>query len=716
MKSLVNVLLHVVEGLHKDVLSAYPGLEVDLSRDYERLALYSQTRGIGLFTLDLPHLESLLLTGLEVGFLTLEGPLSTAVSKRVRVPRLYSGLWLKVFDRHASLKQDVDVTALAFLRQLLVLGKKLELGCSHDRIQAAVRNYHDIERKLRHPTLRWDEDSLGFDGTVDAVHNDLHLRHGVLTLFPVDGDEISPRQEEGEVTHGYRTSPAFASGTLRLDLRDVCSGDRDSFLRSSPLFAQSAQRATASEIEQRLKDARLLGNIQRVADVIVGALPYLNPPLFSQWLEEHGKGIGFKHGPGAVAERLKKHEKSDFPNWPAKLQGTFGFEICGSIAGSDSVRPLNHEVASRLIDVPKTTKGPRLIAAEPTSHQWCQQLVLRYFFESWRVLFGTALIDFKDQSKSGDLVLKASLDKSLATVDLSDASDRLTCWTVERIFRRNPSVLRALHAARTRYLRDDISEIPDFLSLRKFASQGTAVTFPVMSIVMLCIALGSVMQGHITLSRIRRMATQVRVFGDDIIIPAHGDEHLVRAMELLELKVNVAKSYVNGHFRESCGVDGYLGYDVTPCKPKTLVADSPAACQAVVDNANNLYIKGYWNASTACLDLLPPRLRRGIRIVGRNATGFSGLTSYSGSYESHLAKRWNSRLHRYEVRVWSLSVRTQKADRNGFSALLDFFAQQHSYEHARAVSNYADFRKTFIGLHWEPANSDAWVLPEMQVL
>lgn len=152
MKSQVNALLHVMQGLLTDVRAACPDLK-GLDLDFERIALTCQTRGLGFFTLDLPHLDSLLLKGLECGRLTLEGPLSHAVSKRVRVPRLFSGLWLRVFDKESCLRPEADITSIFFLRQLCCLGKKVEVECSPDRIEQSARNFHDVERKLRRPTL-----------------------------------------------------------------------------------------------------------------------------------------------------------------------------------------------------------------------------------------------------------------------------------------------------------------------------------------------------------------------------------------------------------------------------------------------------------------------------------------------------------------------------------------------------------------------------------
>lgn len=739
MKSQVNELLHVLRALHKDVQAAYPALKDGLSKDFERIALYCRDRDANVFHLDLPHLESLLLRGLETGRLVLEGALSKRVSNRIQVPRLYSGLWLRIFDKDACLKHEVDVTALAFLRQVLTLGKKIEVECSSRRIAATVGAYHDIERKLRRPDLGWRCDHLwnssesseasrptGLDTYRDFCDQG-ELYHG--NCHHHGGDNCDHRvppcssfdEEPGEQLDESSLDPEASDGNIQsMRLHLVQAVDRISSADCStlPLFgSERTDIGSVERVKQLLEDQKILYKIQRVADFISSSFDVLNPVLYSEHLERDAGGIGFKHGPGAVAERLKNWEKSQFRNWPLKLQGTFPYESCGTTAGSGEERPLNHERASRLICVPKTAKSPRLIAAESTSHQWCQQLILRFLFDQCRKYFGTDFIDFQDQHKSGVLVLKASLNRELATADLSDASDRLSCWTVERIFRCNPSILTALHAARTRYLLDEVSSQTSFVSLAKFASQGTATTFPVMSLVMLCIALGVSLGDNesVTWQTLRKYRNQVRVFGDDIIIPAHGYGQLVRAMELLELKVNKAKSYVNGHFRESCGVDGFQGYDVTPVKPKTLVAGSPVQCQALVDISNNLFLKGYWNASDACFDLLPKRLRRRIRVVGPAARGIRGLASYSGSDERHLDQRWNKLLHRYEVRVWGLLPKTHQRPRNGFSALLDFFASGHSRERSRVVSQFADSRNTRIGVRWEPQNNytggdpDSWI-------
>lgn len=664
MKSrLDRVILNVFEGLITDASRAFPELTESFLLDKERIARYYGERGIGLFTLDLPELDSLLLRGLESGRLCLGGPLSRAVSFQVRVPKLFSGLWLRIFHIDSSLKSDSDVNAIFFLRQFTRLGKNLEMDCSTDRVKSTLEKYHALEKVLRPPTLEWDSDELSLDRT-----ESLHL-----------SDACTP------------------------------SNSNSSLCDQPELFMDLEGRQASSE----LRDRDVLTKLQQVADFIVDSLDPMLPLHYSVQMEEENRGIGFKHGPGAVADRMKQGEKFSFPNWPAKLQAVFPFDQCGKMPNDQREQPRNHEIPSRLICVPKSAKAPRLIAAEPVQHQWCQQLIWSWLRDQVSGGICRHFLNFRRQDLSADMVLEASRSRLLATVDLSDASDRLTCWTVERVLRGSPTLLRALHAARTRWIRDDISNSSGlFIKLNKFASQGTATTFPVQSIVFLIIALASAIgDGEVNEKAVMALRGKVRVYGDDIIIPTYGYARLTHIMDLLQLKVNMNKCYVHGHFRESCGTDGYAGHDVTPTSPKVLVADGPASCQAVIDTTNNLFYKGLWHASRALELTLPPRLRRGLRIVGPDDAGFLGLTSFCGGNERHLDSRWNQRLHRFEVRIWRISPKEEQRDRGGYASILDFASRAYSPWNPRTTGRVGHIRKTKARLLWEPLNPRSRALP-----
>lgn len=183
MKSPVDNLLEVACGVLADVSMAYPEYEEGSQRDAARLTSCARTRGIGLFVLDLPHLDSLLTEGVRFGRLRLQGPLTKTWKKSYPVPRLFAGLWVRVFDSSLCLRHDFDVNAVLMLRQLCCLGKKVQLDCSPKRLYAAMEVFHDIEAKMAPPTLRWKDDILDPDG----ISTRLHFCDGLdtdLPLFP----------------------------------------------------------------------------------------------------------------------------------------------------------------------------------------------------------------------------------------------------------------------------------------------------------------------------------------------------------------------------------------------------------------------------------------------------------------------------------------------------------------------------------------------------
>lgn len=277
-----------------------------------------------------------------------------------------------------------------------------------------------------------------------------------------------------------------------------------------------------------------------------------------------------KHGPGAVSDSSGKVDKYDFPAWPNKLDQIFMWEryaFPNDLWSCEANRPSSLEPPARLLAVPKTFKGPRLIASEPTAHQFLQQGLMKWIREN--LTFPLRLsIDFLSQVPSQVRAREASQTGALATVDLSAASDRLSCWVVERALGSNPSLLEALHAVRTRCIVDATGVDPDLsLRLKKFAAQGSAVTFPIQTIIYTGCCYAAILYDRgmkVTYKNICKIAREVRVFGDDIILPSSTVPTLTALLHYLELKVNESKTHSTGGFREACGTDAWCGYDITP--------------------------------------------------------------------------------------------------------------------------------------------------------
>lgn len=391
-----------------------------------------------------------------------------------------------------------------------------------------------------------------------------------------------------------------------------------------------------------------------------------------------------KHGPGAVADLKTGGDKFSFPHWPSKLDGQFPWswfvqhreDLHVTDALTSKLSP--KEPPARLIAVPKTFKGPRLIASEPIAHQFLQQGLMQWFRNTLSPLLRTS-IDFLSQEPSRQLALSASQRGDLATVDLSSASDRLSCWTVERALSSNQDLLAMLHAVRTRAIVDGTGT-DELLSLKmkKFAAQGSAVTFPVQTIIYAVLAISAVLF-HEKLEpskrNIRKVGRKVRVFGDDIICPRNCVPVLSLMLQALELKVNVSKTHYQGGFRESCGMDAFLGFDVTPAYIGHLEWDkSPEKFSSWVEVSNNFFRKGLWNTAEFMDSQIDPSYRKKMLITNQQGDGYR-LFTFSRGFSTQAQVRFSPNLHRTECQVLALRARVRKKKRGSWHDLYDYFIQ-----------------------------------------
>lgn len=184
------------------------------------------------------------------------------------------------------------------------------------------------------------------------------------------------------------------------------------------------------------------------------------------------------------------------------------------------------------------------------------------------------LIGFTRQEPNRWMAQIGSEDGSLATLDLSEASDRVGNWIVECLFEDFPFISEALQATRSRSVLLPSGEV---MQLRKFASMGSALTFPIEAVVFTAVTIEAVLRasGHrITRRAIKALADQVRVYGDDIIVPRHYAVSVIESLEAFGFKVNRRKSFWNGWFRESCGEEFWLGHDVSVVRSRKAVPQS----------------------------------------------------------------------------------------------------------------------------------------------
>jgi hypothetical protein len=326
-----------------------------------------------------------------------------------------------------------------------------------------------------------------------------------------------------------------------------------------------------------------------------------------------------KHGPGATADRMTGNQKFDLAFWHSRLESLFPYGEFAMLNWRSDNNRYDHvqilepdaEIPVRVISVPKTLRTPRIIAIEPTCMQYMQQALLGPIVEllESKVVPGNTrpnlafnFLGFTDQKPNRDLARQGSHEGDLATLDLSEASDRVHILHVEAMLRRFPAVWQGFSATRSTKARVPTLGV-DLYSLRKFASMGSALCFPVEAMVFLTsIFLGIEEKLGTPLTRriVKSYAGKVRVYGDDIIVPVDCVYPVIDTLTRLGFKVNTNKSYWNGKFRESCGGDYYDAHDVTPVRFRRrfpLNRRDVSEVISLVAFRNLLYERGLWQTT-----------------------------------------------------------------------------------------------------------------------
>jgi hypothetical protein len=389
-----------------------------------------------------------------------------------------------------------------------------------------------------------------------------------------------------------------------------------------------------------------------------------------------------KHGPGATAERVSGNQKYSWVRWHDRLEPYFplvdnGFPL-GIPVDSEELKKvtivaMDEEQPVRVVLVPKTLKGPRVIAIEPVCMQYVQQGIRDYLYdriESYDLTAGQ--INFRDQSVNQKLAMTSSMTGQLATIDLSDASDRVPRDLALEMFRANPDLRDSIDSCRSMK-----AQLPDgrlVSPLRKFASMGSALCFPVEAMYFYTICVVALLKDKnlsVCSRNVKFVTRDIYVYGDDLVVPSTNAIAVLEHLQKYNCKVNTNKTFVSGSFRESCGVDAYAGYPVTPVylrheRPK----NRRQASQLIswVATANLFYLKGYWQTAQSMFNSIE-RIVGPLPYVSENSEGL-GRISFLG-YRS--IERWNFNLQRIEINalVPSPVYRTDKLE--GYGALVKCF-------------------------------------------
>ena len=376
-----------------------------------------------------------------------------------------------------------------------------------------------------------------------------------------------------------------------------------------------------------------------------------------------------RHGPGSTQDKLLGNRKFDLPRWTDRLESLFPYAYyCTHTWEQDnsdykySSLPPEQEPPVKVVFVPKTQKTPRVIAMEPTHMQYVQQAIMQKLvplLERSRIGLSQG---FTNQALNRAKAREGSIRGNYATIDLSEASDRVLACLIKDALAPWPTVQEAVMSSRS--LR---SKLPSgkVISLKKFASMGSALCFPIEVMAFSAIIFTSMAKagGHPPKNILRLFSEgEVRVYGDDIIVPVDSVYYVEEFLESYGLRVNRAKSFSSGKFRESCGGDYYDGVDVTPIRMRRDLPSHRRHVQELVSTsstANQLSDGGYERTAEylhgICEKLLPlyPDVPRPSDLEERKYGGFP--QSFNSPRQTDLLGRWSydPRPSGFSIRLWA---------------------------------------------------------------
>jgi len=394
-----------------------------------------------------------------------------------------------------------------------------------------------------------------------------------------------------------------------------------------------------------------------------------------------------KHGPGSTADGLLGNAKWSNRVWTDRLEAVFPAWKYASANVRDYLergfvyQDPGTELPVKVITVPKTMKTPRIIAMEPTHMQYMQQALLFEFVKGIEQDdLARGLIGFLDQTPNQRLARKGSFQGNLATLDLSEASDRVSNQHVRAMLWRHPLLAEAMDATRSRK-----ADVPGHgvIRLSKFASMGSALCFPMEAMVFCTVVFMGIedaLSRPLTREDIESFLGKVRVYGDDIIVPVEYTRSVVSSLETFGFKVNTGKSYWTGKFRESCGKDYYDGYDVTVVRLRSLLPtqhwnkEKSEEVISFYNFRNQAYMAGLWKV-VRWADAYMERLSWPIPALHADSSGL-GRVSHLPLTPYGVKVKWDSNLQNLVILALTVKEKPTRNSVDGYPALLKWFAKR----------------------------------------
>lgn len=596
----------LLRNLLSDIRRLNPGVK-GLDRDIITVEKRFENEGYGFLTVALPALDAALILGLSSGRFAC--PVGLKRVKGGTIPRLFSGMFCKVFDPLTGLLVEVpDLGTLKDLRTILMLFKKTQLSAEDEELlhKKAVNEFYQCDGVASRVLIPDRHDHL-IGRVCKALLN---------TLLSKDIENARYKHGPGAVKEGYKANEKYAA--LFEAIRD--------------------------------DDVDLLGC------GLWGIGEAARFPICPEVLSEG------EHDESRLRRKTRTARSGSF-KLPRSDRNVL-------LKDGDSNYDRSSRSTAKLISVPKNSSSRRTITVEPMLKQFVQQglnILLRESILECRILRNCLALS--DQGLNQKLALEGSIYDNWATIDLKSASDLLSISLVKSVFRHHGPFLDHMMECRSSFVSCDNKPT---LELGKFAGMGNALTFPVQSICFAVVGIAAILDSWGTTPtywNLRRASRLIRVYGDDIIVDTRYAQQVVDWLHAVGLKVNVKKSFLKGNFKESCGVDAFRGADITPLyirhRPDQTEA-IPNVIAGFVSLSNHMWLSGLYEAGTWLKNEVESLLGKRLPLVSRD----SGSLGWHSRLDSMTAHKWCRRTHRFLTRTLALTSIKRSDKLDGYAALL----------------------------------------------
>lgn len=337
--------------------------------------------------------------------------------------------------------------------------------------------------------------------------------------------------------------------------------------------AESTYLQTEQEIAHSSDDLEFVDSVRKsietnyklssksVTDVFKSARPRFGPGAFFGSEDSQWNFAVHKNMPSSVIGTCRKDQKP------------FSGYFRAYPSSRETIYLVDEGKVSKVLFVPKDSRGPRVISKEPL-HLVKGQLAFFDWLSQHLEKVTRNRINFLDQSINRDLALKGSIDRSYCTIDLKEASDRVSLSIARKLFSNVPAIWYFITKQRSTHA---LLPSGKTIKLNKLSGMGSGITFPVMALVIHAAVCTSIRKR--TGLCYSKIASRVYVYGDDVIVPREWYDFAVSGIFRVGLKCNTEKSFSSGFFRESCGGDYYRGVDVTPVRLRLSNSGLESACR-----------------------------------------------------------------------------------------------------------------------------------------